>query len=292
MPSVRSIAAACCAAPAHHSRALHQPALQDLQWRERRLRRLGSAPGLLSLSPACGILPRGVPPCTGPCRVTPRPPAAPAHSSSMGATDLVPAQEAPATRPNGLRVDLGQEPGLQLRLAGQAGGRHLRLALGAGLPAGFGALVAADVDELRGKEVEHLAQHRREEGEDGALALRQPQQQQHAGGPARSVQRSGRLAALIQRPGAGYMWSAAAAPARCGYCCKKGRRGAPRRTRPRARPTGWPPGSRCRCLRVAGARRLLARPCHVPEGWRGSTEGARPAGQRRQGGRASHAHER
>ena len=62
------------------------------------------------------------------------------------------------------------EVGLQLRLVMQPLGRDTGLAVGAGLPAGALALVAADVDQFRGKECEHFVEHVFEEFEGALLA--------------------------------------------------------------------------------------------------------------------------
>lgn len=97
----------------------------------------------------------------------------PAHDDRPGRQpalhDLVPADQLPAFRCE-VAVDAVGEVGLQLRLVMQPLGRDTGLAVGAGLPAGVLAFVAADVDQLRGKERDDLVEHVFEEFERALLA--------------------------------------------------------------------------------------------------------------------------
>lgn len=99
--------------------------------------------------------------------------APPAHDDRPGRQpalhDLVPADQLPAFRRE-VAVDAVGEVGLQLRLVAQPLGRDTGLAVGAGFPAGVLALVAADVDQLRGKERDDLVEHVFEEFEGALLA--------------------------------------------------------------------------------------------------------------------------
>ena len=88
--------------------------------------------------------------------------AAPAHHRSVGSQsaleDFVPADD---LAPAGVQValDAADEVALQRVLVGQALSGDARLALGAFVPARFGALVAPDVDVLAGEERQDLIQN-------------------------------------------------------------------------------------------------------------------------------------
>src|SRR6266550_1512058 len=105
------------------------------------------------MTTSCPALAAAIPPCSPRQLMTVAPGARPPSRISSQAT---PALGEP-------HIEMADEPALELVLVLQSLGLHARLRGGSPPPLGLGAFIAADVDELRREELEHLVENILEE---------------------------------------------------------------------------------------------------------------------------------